>query len=80
VNPSGSEIKIESGIPVPAPVYGKPKGDLRIAFEKMQVGDSILIRRDRLQPNAISKLAKQVGIKVVKRQVNCESRRIWRIE
>jgi hypothetical protein len=79
VSAADSQIKIESGIPIPAPHYGKPKGEIRIALEKMQPGDSILIKRDRLQPNGITKLAKSDGIKVAQRKVNCEGRRIWRV-
>lgn len=79
MNPD-SAIQIESGIPIPPPGGGKPKGELRLAFEKLKKGESILIARDRLQPNALTHLAKVVGIKITQRKVNCESRRIWRVK
>jgi len=60
-------IQIESGVPLPT------------ALEKIQVGESFVIKRSRLQPQSLKHLAKRVGIKITQRQVNCESRRIWRI-
>jgi hypothetical protein len=79
LTPMPTEIQIEKGVPIPELSGGRPKSDVRLAFEKMEVGDSIVIERERLQLHSIKHLAKRVGIKVTQRQVNCEGRRIWRV-
>jgi len=57
---------------------GNQKSALRVAFEAMAPGQSVMISRaTTLQ--TIYGTAKAAKIKVSTRQINCESRRIWRV-
>jgi hypothetical protein len=78
--PERKAIKIESNVPLPPPTSGPHKGPLRLAIESMKVGQSFVIGRDETKLNQLYKVARTVGVKVATRQVNCESRRIWRVE
>lgn len=72
-------IKIESNVPVPPPTCGPHKGPIRLALESMKVGQSFVIGRDDVALTQLYKVARAIGVKVATRQVNCESRRIWRV-
>lgn len=66
-----SEIKIEKGIPIP----DKGKRKSAIPFDKMEVGDSFLVRFT--QRTGIHTTAKRFGITITSRQEG-DKVRIWR--
>lgn len=74
-------IPIQDNIPIPTDYCGRrPKGELRVAMESLQLGQSFAIDRKRVQPLYLYKLARKVGIRISSRPENCESRRIWRVK
>lgn len=68
---------IEKNIPLPT-VSKKPKGPLRLAMEKMEVGDSILIESNKQASSYIT--AKGAGIKIKTIFEGDRCHRIWRIK
>ena len=72
------DFQITSGVPMPKKST-KPKGELRLAIEALQVGDSFKIcdRKNYLQ---VYSAAKSVGIEIAVRSVGENQWRVWRIE
>ena len=74
-----SGIKIETGIPISEPAYtGRPKSNIRLAVEALQVGESFLISKADCTSGKIKSIAKSIGIKVACRIVSGINRRTWR--
>jgi hypothetical protein len=67
-------IKIERGIPIPAPK--KAKTGVTDALRTMAVGDSFVIPMVRREN--IFHAAAKVGIKVTIRKINLNELRVWR--
>lgn len=71
-------FKVEKGVPLPVGGRGRSRGQLRLAIETMEVGDSMVIPvklRDRV-PNIMSRL--KFGYTT--RKVDAQHCRIWRVK
>ena len=68
---------IEKNIPL-ATVSKKPKGPLRLAMEKMEVGDSILIESSKQASSYMA--AKGAGIKIKTVFEGDDCHRMWRVK
>ena len=68
---------IEKGITPPSTHRGRPKGQMRIALEKMEVGDSMLVPKANIE-HARS-LRFRLNIKIATRKVDKTTYRLWRV-
>lgn len=77
-------LAIEKGIPIPKPLIngGRPASPLREAFDKMRVGDSVLVgvKDSGCCLSSVKRNANLAGIKIVCRLLTPDKRRIWRIK
>ena len=73
-------MKIEKNIPIPRIIYkGRPKCELRIAMETMEIGDSVVVNRKLRQQ--VGSLAKVLpDRKFTTRTIEVDEIRIWRIK
>lgn len=74
-------MKIEKNIPIPPRIYskGRPKCELRIAMETMEIGDSVVITKIKRQQ--VGSLAKIMpNRKFTTRAVELDQVRVWRIK
>lgn len=78
--------KIEKNIPAPAMMSsarGRLKSKLRITVEKMRIGDSLLLNGEdvsRVENMAWSIRRVKPNFSVVRRKVNADQYRVWRIK
>lgn len=64
---------------IPLPEYagrGRGKGELRLAVEKMEVGDSFLVEAHKRSP--LPKMAQVLGIGLTTRKESDDLYRVWR--
>jgi hypothetical protein len=69
-------FKIEKGVPLPTGGRGRKKGDLRVAMESMEVGDSLVVHGTlacQLLQNA-----RIIGFKATTRTTPDGGVRVWR--
>ena len=72
------QYQIEKGVTMPEfKKVGRSKTPLRLALERMEVGDSIAIKRSHV-PRAHS-AATQIGIKITPRHLTDGTTRVWRV-
>lgn len=69
-------MKIEKNIPIPV---SRTKTGITAIFRQMEVGDSVWIESEKINPTNAYTLAKHTKIKIVTRQEG-NGRRIWRVE
>ena len=73
------QFRITSGVPMPKKA-AKLKGELRLAIEALQVGDSFKIC-DRKYYQQVYNLSKVLGIKIAVRNIGEKNTwRVWRIK
>lgn len=72
-------FKIEKNVPIPKRGADK-KGELRLALEQMEIGDSMVVPNCMHQ--ATHQAAKAAKIKIVTKTINKETleMRVWRTE
>ena len=69
--------EIEKNIPLPEYAgRGRSKGELRLAVESMEVGDSFLVVKDKRTP--LPKMAQVLGIGLTTRKEGDDLYRVWR--
>lgn len=71
-------IKIESGIPIPERIVGRPRTSKWGFLSDMKNGDSFTI--SRLQSAAAFVKARRMGVKLTARKISDTEVRVWRIE
>lgn len=75
-------MEIERNIPIPITTWPIPRGEMSLALDEMEIGESIWRPfRKRLASNA-HMMASRIGIKVVTRTVmkdGVKGVRIWRV-
>ena len=69
---------LEKSVPLPPEQRGGAKGKMRSAMMTMKVGDSFLCGKPNWSNAWV--MAKQYGYKIVTRQVDANTRRIWRVK
>ena len=68
---------IEKNIPI-STVIKKPKGPLRLALEKMEIGDSILIESSKRGCSYMAAKGAGIKIKTISEENDCH--RLWRVK
>ena len=73
-------FEIEKGIPLPTEGRGRAKSELRLAIEKMEVGDSMIIPTDLRNrvPNIMHRLCFNYTARLVKDDKT--KVRVWRVK
>jgi hypothetical protein len=69
---------IEKGITPPATHKGRPKGWMRQLLETMEVGDSMLVPKTKIEHARSLRFV--LNIKITTRKVDNETYRLWRVE
>jgi len=69
---------IEKGVPLPPENRGGAKGKMRSLMITMKVGESFLCGKTNWSNAWV--MAKQYGYKIATRQVDANTRRIWRVK